>query len=286
MFRRLAEKFSRKKPTPYVVTKFQSESTGSVNSISSKDAGTPEVKEQQSPTSIKYELSAGKKELIKQIVRFINDEIRRNAHRTIDPNASKTIFRPRDSQGRLLTSQKYLSTQFVLKEIHPINIEGYLTHILQHSRNVSEDSLIGMVINLNRFFANQPFDWLHSYNVHRLLLTSLVVAQYHIDLDSYENEYFAPILAVGEGQLKLLNELEKIFSVAVKNDFDYPKTDLINMKGLLANHHIMQRPPRLASFRLYDRSKIDAASVSLPSLPGSVVEDECHSSPARSASLS
>lgn len=255
--------------TPYVVTKFTDNSLESTNSTRSPspnsikppqkspstsqlmltDVEPFESKEVQQP---KKPLSAEKNAIIEQIARYLNREIQLDEKKKINEKTPQKIFRPRDQNGKPIEDKKYVFSSFLVATQPNSSIEDYMKDIVRELSGISNDSLYAVVINLKRYFEQEKSDWLHPFNVHRLILTSLLVSHKSIDDIDRMNPYFVKLGGLPKfSGLKTLNNLEREFLAALKYNVEPGYADLAKMKGLIENHHLSEKSKRLAEFTFF-----------------------------------
>jgi hypothetical protein len=82
--------------------------------------------------------------------------------------------------------------RFQARSVPEITIEKYLQRIAKYAPYPSECLLI-MLIYIDRLVDGHPYFVINSYNVHRILLTSLICAiKYHCD-QLYTNTFYAKV---------------------------------------------------------------------------------------------
>ena len=98
---------------------------------------------------------------------------------------------------------------FNYKKTPSISIEDYINHIKKYSI-ASNESYILASIYRNRICKKTP---INSYNIHRLFLTSLVIASKYWDDNYYSNAFYSK---VGGISLLEMNDLEMNFLFLIK----------------------------------------------------------------------
>lgn len=103
---------------------------------------------------------------------------------------------------------KAISTNiFDCREIPDMTIESYLERIFKYTRAGPSVYVVAYVY-IDRFCQNNPGFRINTRNVHRLLITTIMVASKYVEDMNYRNSYFA---RVGGLTTKELNELELEF---------------------------------------------------------------------------
>eukprot|EP01016_Furgasonia_blochmanni_P010840 TRINITY_DN1468_c0_g1_i2.p1 TRINITY_DN1468_c0_g1~~TRINITY_DN1468_c0_g1_i2.p1 ORF type:complete len:401 (+),score=130.03 TRINITY_DN1468_c0_g1_i2:3-1205(+) len=105
-------------------------------------------------------------------------------------------------------------TDFHAKSIPPIGVRDYLTRLSKFT-HCSPECFIFALIYIDRFTERHPNFVINSFNVHRLLITSLVVAAKFFDDRYYNNEYYGKVGGVSNVELNLL-EIKFLHSLNYK----------------------------------------------------------------------
>ncbi|WJX85922.1 Cyclin-U4-1 [Trifolium repens] len=92
-----------------------------------------------------------------------------------------------------------------------ISIQSYLERIFKYA-NCSSSCIIVAYIYLDRFTQLQPSLPINSFNVHRLLITSVMVAAKFMDDVCYNNAYYAKVGGIPKTEMNVL-ELDFLFGV-------------------------------------------------------------------------
>lgn len=92
-----------------------------------------------------------------------------------------------------------------------ISIGGYLERIFQYA-NCSPSCLVVAYIYMDRFAQMQPLLPLHSFNVHRLIISSVLVSAKFLDDVYYDNAFYAKIGGISTKEMNLL-EVDFLFGV-------------------------------------------------------------------------
>ncbi|KAK1317263.1 Cyclin-P3-1 [Acorus calamus] len=108
------------------------------------------------------------------------------------------------------TNKKAAATIFHGLRVPSLSIQQYMDRIFKYS-GCSPSCFVLAHIYMDRFL-QQPGSCLTSLNVHRLLITSVVVAAKFIDDAFYNNAYYAKVGGVTTGEMNRL-ELKFLFSL-------------------------------------------------------------------------
>ena len=100
----------------------------------------------------------------------------------------------------------YDDSVFAHKEVPKISIEDYLNRIRKYSK-LEDSTLIIALIYIDRLLKNQKIV-LSIFNVHRILLTAILLAIKYNEDEIYDNSFFARIFGI---TTKELNKLENKF---------------------------------------------------------------------------
>nr|POF27156.1 cyclin-u4-1 [Quercus suber] len=101
-----------------------------------------------------------------------------------------------------------------------ISIQSYLERIFKYV-NCSPSCFIVAYVYLDRFTQKQPLLPINSFNVHRLLITSVLVSAKFMDDMYYNNAYYAKVGGISTTEMNLLEvdflfELKHKFKVMIK----------------------------------------------------------------------
>ncbi|KAJ4883294.1 Cyclin-U4-2 [Raphanus sativus] len=92
-----------------------------------------------------------------------------------------------------------------------ISVRSYMERIFKYA-NCSDSCYIVAYIYLDRFIQKQPFVPIDSFNVHRLIITSVLVSAKFMDDMCYNNAYYAKIGGITTEEMNLL-ELDFLFGI-------------------------------------------------------------------------
>ncbi|XP_039001394.1 cyclin-U4-1-like [Hibiscus syriacus] len=93
-----------------------------------------------------------------------------------------------------------------------ISIRSYLERIFKYA-NCSPSCFVVAYVYLDRFVQMQPSLPIDSYNVHRLLITSVLVSAKFMDDMHYNNAYYAKVGGISTAEMNLL-ELDFLFGLS------------------------------------------------------------------------
>ncbi|KAL6981356.1 Cyclin-U4-1 [Sarracenia purpurea var. burkii] len=92
-----------------------------------------------------------------------------------------------------------------------ISIQSYLERIFKYA-NCSHSCFVVAYVYLDRFAQRQPSLPINSFNVHRLLITSVMVAAKFMDDMYYNNAYYAKIGGISTAEMNFL-EVDFLFGL-------------------------------------------------------------------------
>ncbi|KAH7862320.1 hypothetical protein Vadar_002963 [Vaccinium darrowii] len=92
-----------------------------------------------------------------------------------------------------------------------ISIQSYLERIFQYA-NCSPSCFVVAYVYLDRFMQKQPSLPINSLNVHRLLITSVMVAAKFMDDMYYNNAYYAKVGGITTAEMNFL-EVDFLFGL-------------------------------------------------------------------------
>ncbi|XP_041021878.1 cyclin-U4-1-like [Juglans microcarpa x Juglans regia] len=92
-----------------------------------------------------------------------------------------------------------------------ISIQTYLERIFKYA-NCSPSCFIVAYVYLDRFTQRQPFLPINSFNVHRLLITSVLVSAKFMDDMYYNNAYYGKVGGISTTEMNLL-EVDFLFGL-------------------------------------------------------------------------
>ena len=119
---------------------------------------------------------------------------------------------------------------FSCKKKPKIKIKDYLKRIIQYT-GIESSSLIISLIYLDRICLNDIL--ITEYNIHRLVLTSLIISiKYNEDL-IFENKYYSEVAGVS---IKEFNSLEREFLTIINFDLYIPDEEFFKYKFYLEKY--------------------------------------------------
>ncbi|CAH1438873.1 unnamed protein product [Lactuca virosa] len=92
-----------------------------------------------------------------------------------------------------------------------ISIEKYLERIFRYA-NCSPSCYVVAYVYLDRFVKSQPFLPINSFNVHRLLVTSVLISIKFMDDICFNNAYYAKVGGISTVEINLL-EVDFLFGL-------------------------------------------------------------------------
>lgn len=92
-----------------------------------------------------------------------------------------------------------------------ISIQSYLERIFKYA-NCSPSCFVVAYVYLDRFTQSQPLLPINSYNVHRLLITSVMISAKFMDDMYYNNAYYAKIGGISITEMNFL-EVDFLFGL-------------------------------------------------------------------------
>ncbi|KAJ8635755.1 hypothetical protein MRB53_010022 [Persea americana] len=120
-----------------------------------------------------------------------------------------------------------------------ISIQSYLERIVRLA-DCSPSCYVVAYIYLDRFIKNQPWCPITFYNVHFLVLTSVMVSAKFMDDIHYNNGYYAQIGAVSS--TKYMNFLEKNFLFDLNFELNVTVSDFYSYVSLLHTEMVLESP--------------------------------------------
>nr|XP_023870640.1 cyclin-U4-1-like [Quercus suber] len=120
-----------------------------------------------------------------------------------------------------------------------ISIQSYLERIFKYA-NCSPSCYIVAYVYLDRFSQSQPALPVNSFNVHRLLITSVMVAAKFMDDIYYNNAYYAKVGGISTIEMNFL-EVDFLFGLGFRLNVT-PNTFHIYC-SYLQREMMMQQPP-------------------------------------------
>ncbi|MFS7906509.1 putative cyclin PHO80, Cyclin-like superfamily [Helianthus anomalus] len=120
-----------------------------------------------------------------------------------------------------------------------ISIESYLQRIFKYA-NCSPSCYVVAYVYLDRFTQQQPAILINSLNVHRLLITSVMIAAKFMDDIYYNNAYYAK---VGGISITEINFLEVDFLFGLGFQLNVNRTTFNTYCSYLQNQMFLLHPP-------------------------------------------
>ncbi|KAL6131790.1 PREDICTED: cyclin-U4-1-like [Fragaria vesca subsp. vesca] len=139
--------------------------------------------------------------------------------------------------NRRLDSQKLSVFHCLTKPT--ISIQSYLERIFKYA-DCSPSCFVVAYVYLDRFTQRQKALPINSFNVHRLLITSVMVSAKFMDDISYNNAYFA---RVGGISTKEMNLLEMDFLFGLGFELNVTPENFITYCSYLQREMLLQSPP-------------------------------------------
>ncbi|EOA27921.1 hypothetical protein CARUB_v10024094mg [Capsella rubella] len=116
-----------------------------------------------------------------------------------------------NDQTRRVTTQSQRVSVFHGLSRPTITIQSYLERIFKYA-NCSPSCFVVAYVYLDRFTHRQPSLPINSFNVHRLLITSVMVAAKFLDDLYYNNAYYAKVGGISTKEMNFL-ELDFLFGL-------------------------------------------------------------------------
>ncbi|KAJ4952330.1 hypothetical protein NE237_029162 [Protea cynaroides] len=120
-----------------------------------------------------------------------------------------------------------------------ISIQSYLERIFKYA-NCSPSCFIVAYVYLDRFAQRQPLLPINSHNIHRLLITSVMVAAKFMDDMYYNNAYYAKI---GGISIREMNFLEVDFLFGLSFHLNVTPISFHTYSSNLQREMILLQPP-------------------------------------------
>ncbi|KAG2669144.1 hypothetical protein I3760_14G021100 [Carya illinoinensis] len=120
-----------------------------------------------------------------------------------------------------------------------ISIQSYLERIFKYA-NCSPSCFIVAYVYLDRFAQRQPSLPINSFNVHRLLITSVMVAAKFMDDMYYNNAYYAKVGGISTTEMNFL-EVDFLFGLGFR--LNVTPTTFHTYCSYLQKEMLMQQPP-------------------------------------------
>ncbi|XP_022155727.1 cyclin-U4-1-like [Momordica charantia] len=146
-----------------------------------------------------------------------------------------------------------------------ISLHSYLERILKYA-NCSNSCFIVAYVYLDRFAQRQPLLPINSYNVHRLLITSVLVAAKFMDDRCYNNAFYARVGGISTTEINFL-EVDFLFGLGFHLNVT-PNT-FHTYCSSLQKEMLLQQPPLTSPI-----TSITSSEISLKTKYLSFEEDE------------
>ncbi|EXC21069.1 hypothetical protein L484_017079 [Morus notabilis] len=127
-----------------------------------------------------------------------------------------------------------------------ISIESYLQRIFKYA-NCSPSCFVVAYVYLDRFTQCQPLLPINSFNVHRLLVTSVMVSAKFVDDLYYNNAYYAKVGGISTAEMNLL-ELDFLFGLSFQ--LNVTPTTFHSYCSYLQREMLLHSPLQLAQHPL------------------------------------
>jgi len=125
------------------------------------------------------------------------------------------------------------ASKFCALLLPKIPIHEYVSRIVLCS-NCSEECFVLALIYIERWVQENPGVFVNAYNVHRLILTSVMIAHKYLDDESLDNSYYC---RVGGLSLKEINELEREFLLMINFNLHVENELFTAWNNCLIDHH-------------------------------------------------
>ncbi|XP_062087156.1 cyclin-U4-1-like [Humulus lupulus] len=119
-----------------------------------------------------------------------------------------------------------------------ISIHSYLQRIFKYA-NCSPSCFVVAYVYLDRFTQSQPLLPINSFNVHRLLITSVMVSAKFMDDLYYNNAYYAKVGGINTAEMNLL-EVDFLFGLSFQ--LNVTPTTFHTYCSYLQNEMLLQSP--------------------------------------------
>ncbi|XP_010934119.1 cyclin-P4-1-like [Elaeis guineensis] len=141
--------------------------------------------------------------------------------------------------GRL-AAPNHRASAFHAPRVPGISVQSYLERIF-HYADCSPTCYVVAYVYLERFARRHPPVFINSFNIHRLLLTSILTAIKFMERIHYDNAYFA---RVGGITLMEMNNLEVNFLFGVGFELNVTPTVFYSYCSRLREEmHLLESPP-------------------------------------------
>ncbi|KAG8381058.1 hypothetical protein BUALT_Bualt06G0082500 [Buddleja alternifolia] len=120
-----------------------------------------------------------------------------------------------------------------------ISIQYYLERIFKYA-NCSPSCVVVAYIYLDRFTQKQPLLPINSFNVHRLLIASVLVSAKFMDDIFYNNAYYAKVGGISRDEMNLL-EVDFLFGLGFQ--LNVTTSTFYTYCSYLQREMLLQSPP-------------------------------------------
>ncbi|KAK1273413.1 Cyclin-U4-1 [Acorus gramineus] len=129
-----------------------------------------------------------------------------------------------------------------------ISVQSYLERIFRYA-NCSPSCYVVAYIYLDRFARRHPSLPINSYNVHRLLITSVLVAAKFMDDVCYNNAYYAKVGGISTAEMNFL-EVDFLFGLSFQLNMT---PDTFNSYSAFLQREMLSidKPPNLTTKTQY-----------------------------------
>ncbi|KAF5744264.1 cyclin-U4-1 [Tripterygium wilfordii] len=163
------------------------------------------------------------------------------------PNVMSKLITFLSSLLQRLAESNDLNPQFQTQKISvfhgltrpSISIQSYLDRIFKYA-NCSPSCFIVAYVYLDRFAQSQPSLPINSFNVHRLLITSVMVAAKFMDDMYYNNGYYAKVGGISKTEMNYL-ELDFLFGLGF--NLNVTPNTFYTYCSYLQKEMVMMQPP-------------------------------------------
>ncbi|KAG6582537.1 Cyclin-U4-1 [Cucurbita argyrosperma subsp. argyrosperma] len=124
-----------------------------------------------------------------------------------------------------------------------ISIQSYLDRILKYA-NCSPCCFVIAYVYLDRFVQRQPFFPINSFNVHRLLITSVLIAAKFMDDTCYNNAYYAKVGGISTIEMNFL-EVDFLFGLGFR--LNVTPTTFHSYYSYLQRQMLLLQPPLMSA---------------------------------------
>ncbi|GER46562.1 cyclin family protein [Striga asiatica] len=120
-----------------------------------------------------------------------------------------------------------------------ISIKSYLERIFKYA-NCSPSCYVVAYIYLDRFARKQPLMPINSFNVHRLLIASVLISAKFMDDIYYNNAYYAKVGGISTAEMNLL-EVDFLFGLSF--ELNVSTATFHHYFGYLQREILLELPP-------------------------------------------